>query len=118
MVMLYGPAVAAELRLLPAAVRNAARIDGGGHIPPLWRQILDALATANAAAMSECPSPDVRGGAASPQWLTPAEASDLLDLSERHVTRRGTEIGGRKVRGRWMFNRDDVEAEAERRKGK
>jgi hypothetical protein len=48
--------------------------------------------------------------------LSAEQAAALLDLTPRRVRQLADQLGGRRIRGRWEFDRDNVTAEAARRR--
>lgn len=57
---------------------------------------------------AETPEPEIVAPSDADELLTTTEAAEVLDLSPRRVRQLGPIIG-RKVNGRWQFNRSDLE---------
>jgi hypothetical protein len=111
-ILFRGQALRDLAYLLPRAVTAASRADGISP-PRRWLVTLEAVKTATA--MSACPVTDVGSEADSREWLTSRETAELLQLSERQVTRLGTRIGGHRARGGWLFSRTNIEEHAQTR---
>lgn len=66
------------------------------------------------AASGHADTADAVDGPSSDQWITTAEAADLLEVTERHCRRLAEvreEFGlARKVRGSWWIQKDEVAA--------
>lgn len=111
-VLVQGQALA-WLAVLAVRGQAAAGRDGSPP-PPHVRQWLDTLAeVARSGQMSAAGHADVRGRGDRSE-LIPVdevdshEAAELLGVTARHATRLGPSIGGRRVRGRWIFDRSIV----------
>lgn len=109
-VLFSGPAVRELETVLRRALPMLARADSV-PVPTRWRAIVELL---NQAAL-ELPVAEIRREARSPS-LTVWEVAELLGVGERQVRNLAQQLGGRKIRREWLFDRDVVEAEAARRK--
>ena len=89
-----------------AEVVNGRRLRGQ-PIPAGLKQYLQEL-EADSAEMSGS-GPKTCDGADANPTMGVKEVATMLNITERHVRRIATRLGGRRVNGTWVFDRDIVE---------
>lgn len=109
--------------LLGVALRDLARRGYFDRVPADARaELLATIAdlekagrawSQRAAGSSETARPEV----VSPSVLSVDQAAALLGVSARRARQLAPSLGGRKTAGRWVFDRDAVAAERQRREG-
>lgn len=123
------PEVAAELaRELPSRGRIRSRLRARGEPEAFIEAVLnaydsmlfaqtsaDSMWSARVEALIESTPDDPSApadGSDPDEWISSAEAAELLDLSQRQVLNLADELEGTQVGGRWVFLRSTVEAYA------
>ena len=107
-VLLSGPMVIAALRAVDLTLRALARNERPRE------PNLEALHTVLSECLSECPRPDTVNHTAEHTTsgcglLSSCEAAGLLGCSARTVRRLAPRLGGERIAGRWMIDREALE---------
>lgn len=118
-VLLRGRAVVRVASGMKAAVALVAGRDGG-HVDRELAVVLRALEVEAKTYMSEGPhaiwqNRGVSGGSVIEPMST-EEVAMILEMTPRHVRRLAQQLGGYRLRGRWIFDRAAVAAAAEDRR--
>lgn len=110
--------------LAGVALRDAARRGYFDAVPPRARaELLDVIADIERAGRAwkvrvQTGNPETVPAEIGPSSaLNSEQAAQLLELTPRRVRQLAETLGGRRARGRWVFDRDAVTTEAARRKG-
>lgn len=105
------------------ALRYMKQTDGWTPSPELLAQVdvlvrtRDAIRASTSKSASGHPRDDTLPDVASSDQIGSEDAARILGfIDARQVRRRAAELGGQQVAGRWVFDRDAVEAAAEARK--
>jgi hypothetical protein len=107
-VLLSGQMVTVALRAADITLRALARNERPRE------PLLEALHAVLSECVSECPRPDTANRTAEHTsggkgWLSCGEAAPLLGCSDRTARRLATGLGGEKIAGCWMIDREALE---------
>lgn len=109
-ILLAGPAIPAA-RTAVTIARRVRRRNGLPESPTLT-DLEHHLATMSAPGHSDIGN-DTTEQAEPIEWLSTEQVAELLQCSTRHVRRRGTELGGQQLNGRWQFDASTITEQLE-----